>query len=183
MSQTKNQVVNRLLFGGGILFDLCKWIILAAVILTLVHKFLFTIFVVDGLSMEPTIHDRELILLKRYKTATLPARGNVVAVKYPGDPDHKKYIKRVVGLPGNKIKVTDGKVYIDGALYIESYIPYGVTSEPSGEWDLGDNEYFLMGDNRPGSNDSRYFGPVEKRFFLGQASTIIYPRLRDISKL
>jgi len=183
MSITKNQFFNRFLYGGGILFDLCKWVILAAVILILVHKFWFTIFIVDGLSMEPTIHDKELVLLKRYTNSTSPERGQVVAVKYPGDPDNKKYIKRVVGLPGDKVSIDSGKVYINDALYSENYIPFGVETDPNGSWQLASDEYFLMGDNRPGSNDSRYFGPVEKRFFLGKAETIIYPRLKKLNSL
>jgi len=183
MSSPKNQFFNRFLFGGGVLLDLCKWVIFAAVLLVIVHKFWFTIFVVDGLSMEPTIHDKELVVLKRFGTATNVQRGDVLAVKYPGDPDHKKYIKRVIGLPGEKISISDGKVYINNSIHEENYIPFGVITEPNGdnkEWQLSTNEYFLMGDNRPGSNDSRYFGPIEKRFFLGKATTVIYPRFLEL---
>jgi len=174
----------RLLYGGGIIFDLCKWVILATVIIILVHKFLVTVFIVDGMSMEPTIHDKELVVLRRYIGAKdLPKRKDVVAVRYPGDPEHKKYIKRVIGLPGDKVDISDGKVFINGTHLDESYIGYGIESEPGGTWTLSSTEYFLMGDNRPGSNDSRYFGPVEKRFFLGQAITIIFPRFRQVKDL
>lgn len=183
MSLSKNQFFNRFLYGGGILFDLCKWIIFAAVMLVIIHKFWFTIFIVDGLSMEPSIHDRELVLLKRYASSTNPQRGDVAAVQYPGDPKNKKYIKRVIGMPGDKVTINNSKIYINNTPLQESYIPFGVRTEPDGEWQLTSNEYFLMGDNRPGSNDSRYFGPIEKRFFLGKAVTIIYPRLKQINQL
>ncbi len=174
----------KILYGGGILFDLCKWVILATVMIILVHKFLATVFIVDGLSMEPTIHDKELVILQRYIGAKdLPKRQDVVAVKYPGDPNRKKYIKRVIGLPGDKVEVKGGFVYVNGARLEESYIGYGVQTDQGGKWVLSDNQYFLMGDNRPGSNDSRYFGPVEKRFFMGQAKTIIYPRFRQVEDL
>lgn len=175
---------NKILYGGGILFDLCKWVILATVMIILVHKFIATIFIVDGMSMEPTIHDKELVVLRRYIGAKdLPKRQDVVAVKYPGDPENKKYIKRVIGLPGDLVEVKGGFVYVDGNRLGESYIGYGVESEPGGTWNLDDNQYFLMGDNRPGSNDSRYFGPVEKRFFMGEATMIIFPRLRQVEDL
>lgn len=180
---SKNHFLNRFLYGGGILFDLCKWVILAAVLLIIVHKFWFTIFIVDGLSMEPTIHDKELVMLKRFGSTANAERGDVLAVKYPGDPDHKKYIKRVVGLPEDRISIKNAKVYVNNSLLDEKYIPFGVETEPDGEWALSAEEYFLMGDNRPGSNDSRYFGAVEKRFFLGKAITIIYPRLINLNQL
>lgn len=183
MGLVKN-ISYKLLYGGGIIFDLCKWVILATVLIILVHKFLVTVFVVDGMSMEPTIHDKEIVVLRRYLgSKDLPKRKDVVAVNYPGDPDHRRYIKRVIGLPGDNVEVSGGKVYINGSRLDESYISYGIESEPGGTWHLSSTEYFLMGDNRPGSNDSRYFGPVEKRFFLGQAITIIFPRLRQVKNL
>jgi signal peptidase I len=174
----------KILFGGGIFFDLCKWVIFVGVVVILIHKFWMTVFVVDGLSMESTIHDKEFLVLKRYSSVkTVPKRGDVVAVKYPGDPDNKKYLKRVVGMLSDKVKIEGGKVYINGVVLRESYIPFGVETAPDGAWNLSDKEYFLMGDNRPGSNDSRYFGPVEKRFLIGQAIYIIYPRFQSVNSL
>lgn len=181
-----NDIFNKILYGGGIIFDLFKWVIMAVVILVVINKFWLTIFFVDGLSMFPTLKDKEVVLLQKNSyTYNDPQRSDIVAVKYPGDPDHKKYVKRVVGLPGEKLTIKNGKVYInDKLLEVESkYLQPDVYSEPNGEWTMGTNEYFLMGDNRPGSNDSRYFGPVEKRFISGKAKAIIFPRERDLSKL
>lgn len=183
MDSVRNSIFYRFLFGGGMFFDLCKWIILFLVIIIVITKFWVTVFFVDGLSMEPTIHDGELVILDRYNGAEKPNRSDVVAVKYPGDPDHKKYVKRVIALPGETIEVKQGKVYIENVLLKEDYLPVDLETYPDGVWRLNDKEYFLMGDNRPGSNDSRYFGPVEKRFFLGKATYILYPRLRDTDKL
>ena len=178
---------SKLISGGGILFDLSKWIILAVVVLLLVTRFLITIFIVDGESMEPNLHDKEAVLLQinSYNNSD-PIRGDVVVVRYPGDPDNKKYVKRVIGLPGETIELKNGKVYVDGKLVDEKYLSYSVKSEPSKvdltTWRLSATEYFLMGDNRPFSNDSRYFGPVEKRFFDGRAISIIFPQIRSIKK-
>lgn len=175
-----NLFFKKILYGGGIIFDLCKWIILIGIIASLLHTFLITIFIVDGLSMEPTFKDKEFVLLnKRFYSDHNPKRGEVVVVKYPGDPEKRKYVKRVVGLPGDELLISSGKVFINDEPLEEKYISYGVESEPDGAWKLKENEYFLMGDNRPFSNDSRYFGPVEKRFFVGKAISIIYPRYRD----
>lgn len=177
----------KLIFGGGVFFDLTKWIIFAIVVLTLITRFWITVFIVDGESMEPNLHDKEIVLLQLNKyNSSDPVRGDVVVVKYPGDPDNKKYVKRVIGLPGDKVEIKDTKVYINNALLDEKYLNYDVKTEPSKSdlttWQLSDKEYFLMGDNRPFSNDSRYFGPVEKRFFDGRAISIIFPRVSSIKK-
>lgn len=177
----------KLLFGGGIVFDLSKWLILAIIVFLLVFRFLLSFFIVDGESMEPNLHDKEIVLLQNNSyNRSDPTRGDVVAVRYPGDPEHKKYVKRVVGLPGETVQLKNGEVYINGNLLDETYLMYNVKSEPSKStlttWKLSSEEYFLMGDNRPFSNDSRYFGPVEKRFFDGRAISIIYPRVHLIQK-
>ncbi|OGD64078.1 signal peptidase I [Candidatus Berkelbacteria bacterium RIFOXYA2_FULL_43_10] len=176
--------LQKLLYGGGVFFDLTKWLILVVVALIIVNKFWFTIFIVDGESMEPNFHDRELVLLnKNYlRGSALPARGDAVVVQYPGDPEHKRYVKRVIALPGESIEVGYDLVAVNGKRLTESYIPYGTNMEPEGNWQLRSDQYFLMGDNRENSNDSRYFGPVERRFFIGRAAAIIYPRFLAIEK-
>lgn len=179
--------LSKLISGGGILFDLSKWIILTVVVLLLITRFLITIFIVDGESMEPNLHDKEAVLLQvnSYSNSE-PVRGDVVVVRYPGDPENKKYVKRVIGLPGETIQIMNGGVYIGGKPLDEKYLKYDVKSEPSRAdlniWVLSSQEYFLMGDNRPFSNDSRYFGPVEKRFFDGRAISIVFPQIRSIKK-
>jgi len=174
------KIVSKVLSKFGILFDLTKWIILVLVVLILVNVFWLTIFVVDGISMEPTFKDNEIVALNKfYFNNNDPIRGDVVVVRYPGDPVKKKYVKRIVGLPQDNVKISNGKIYINGIQIDEDYLAYDVDSDPNGSWKLKDDEYFLMGDNRPFSNDSRYFGPVEKRFLVGKAIAIIYPRFRD----
>ena len=170
----------KLLLGGGVFFDLTKWVIMLAVIIILVTNFLFSFFIVDGLSMEPNMHDKELILLRKnaYNNKD-PKRGDIVVVGYPGDPENKKYVKRVIGLPNEKISIKNGKVYINNVVLHESYISLDVPTRPDGSWNMGNKDFFLMGDNRENSNDSRYFGAVEKRFFVGQSIGIIYPRFRS----
>lgn len=178
---------SKLLFGGGMVYELSKWIILAGIVIALVLRFWLSIFLVDGLSMEPNLHDKEVVLLKisNFEKKS-PKRGDILAVKYPGDPEHKKYVKRVIGLPGEKLLIQDGKVYINDKALKENYLTFDVRTEPSKpaktSWTLSDKEYFLMGDNRSFSNDSRYFGPVEKRFLMGQSIAVIFPRIHFVSQ-
>ena len=172
----------KILYSGNVFFDLTKWVILSIIILVLVGSFWFTAFIVDGLSMEPNFLDGELVILDKtfFRGDKIPERGQAVVVQYPGDPENKRYVKRVIGLPGEKVVISSGKVYIDGHLLEERYLPVYFETEPEGNWNLGGEDYFLMGDNRANSNDSRYFGAVEKRFFIGRAVAIIFPRLRFV---
>jgi signal peptidase I len=127
--------------------------------------------------MYPTLNDKEVMVLQRNSyNSKDPKRGDVVGVKYPGDPVHKKYLKRVVGLPGEEFSIRDGHVYINGNILDESYLPFNTATQPDQVIKLGSDQFFLMGDNRPNSNDSRIFGPVEKRFIEGRAIMVIFPR-------
>lgn len=140
-------------------------LITAILLAVFIRTFIFSATVVIGESMNPTLveHDR-LIALKVPLYYRGPQRGDIVILQSPVE-EHTEYVKRVVGLPGEEISIHDGKVYINGKVYEESY-----TSSPQtqiynqSDWKLKQDEYFLMGDNRlPGKSlDSRYFGPVKK---------------------
>lgn len=177
-----NSLFNKIIYGGGVVFDLTKWVLVALIIIVLVNSFWMSIFVVDGKSMETSLHNGEVVLMSKsfYRGGAKPARGDAVVVQYPGDPDNKKYVKRVIGLPGETVQVVKGKVYLNKKLLREAYLENGVETMPPGKWELEDGQYFLMGDNRNNSNDSRYFGPVEQRFFIGKAISVIFPSLRAI---
>jgi len=177
-----NDFLKKTLYDGGIFFDLTKWVLLVVIIIILVNSFWVSIFIVDGVSMEPTLHDKEIVIYNKAfsRAGKLPERGDQVVVKYPGDPEHKKYVKRVIGMPGETIRVYGNRVYINNKVLKEEYLAYGLEIDQPGEWKLKDKEYFLMGDNRPNSNDSRYFGPVEQRFFMGKATFIFIPRFMSI---
>ena len=178
---TERNFIQKIIFGGGFLFDFAKGIIILIVILALVHFFIATVFFVDGASMDPTFATGEMGLLDKISyNFSNPKRGDVVVVKYPGDPENKKYVKRVIGMPGEKIAVSNGAVYIEDKKLFENYLPAGLQTPQSGEWKLESDEYFLMGDNRINSNDSRYFGPVEKRFIIGKTIWILTPRFFSI---
>ena len=131
---------------------------------------------VEGTSMTPLISDQERIFINKFVYRFEPIeRGDVVVFWYPLDHT-KSFIKRVVGLPGDTIKIRSGHVYVNDDLLEEPYVPleaadsgnFGPTRVPRGE-------YFLMGDHRTSSNDSRVFGPVERKFIYGKAVFAYWP--------
>lgn len=163
-------------YGTGCAYELTKWIIVVLVIGTLIHFFVGTLFIVDGESMEPNFHSGQYILVNRWQyNFGKPERGDVVVLKFPGDPEHKKYIKRIIGLPGEHVEIIDGFVYIDRTKLSEPYIPAGVLTLPNLNRYLRDDDYFLLGDNRYNSSDSRVWGTCPKRDLIGKAFYTLYP--------
>jgi signal peptidase I len=131
---------------------------------------------VEGTSMTPLISDQERIFINKFVYRFEPIeRGDVVVFWYPLDRT-KSFIKRVVGLPGDTVEIRGGQVYVNGKLFPEPYIPpesadsgtLALTRIPRGE-------YFLMGDHRTSSNDSRIFGPVARTFIYGKAVFAYWP--------
>lgn len=177
-------LISKVIYGGGLVFDLAKWLVLIVIVLILVNSFWVSIFVVDGASMEPNLHDGEVVVMSKsfLRGGQKPDRGDEVVVQYPGDPAQKRYVKRVIGLPSETLQLTNGHVYINNKLLREAYISSDISTVPDGKWQLATEQYFLMGDNRDNSNDSRYFGAVEERFFIGRAVNVVLPSLRAIER-
>lgn len=174
-----NGLIQRIFFATGCVFELARGVIIFAVVLALVNVFIITLNVVSGPSMEPNFHDKQYVLVDKLSYFLRdPRRGEAVILRFPGDPEKTRYIKRVIGLPGETVKIKDSKIYINGRHLTESYIPEGVFTEPDLEVKLGPDEYYCMGDNRENSNDSRVFGPIERRFLVGIAYFVIFP-LKD----
>jgi len=163
-------------YGTGCAYELTKWIIVVLVIGTLIHFYIGTLFIVDGESMEPNFHNGQYILVNRWQYLFgKPGRGDVVVLKFPGDPEHKKYIKRIIGLPGEYVQISDGYVYINGQKLNEAYISADVLTMPNLNRQLREDDYFLLGDNRLNSSDSRVWGICPKRDLIGKTFFIIYP--------
>jgi len=171
-------LITKILYGGGIFFDVSKWLILVVVVLIVINTYWVSVFVVDGISMEPNLHDNEIALMNKthFRGEEAPKRGEVVVVKYPGDPNKKRYVKRVIGLPGETLSIKKNKIYINNNLLKETYLPVDLMLGDDESWLLGASQYFLMGDNREFSNDSRVFGVVEQRFFIGKVTNVLVPR-------
>ena len=127
-------------------------------------------FVVGGDSMLPTLRNRESVLAVRPR---LPwnrlRRGDIVVLRH-SVCSGRVYIKRIVGLPNEEIRLEDGLVHLQGVLLEEAYIRGGLPGrrDQNREWWTGPDEYFVLGDNRSDSHDSRAFGPVDRRLILGR---------------
>lgn len=137
-------------------------------------------FIVEGPSMQPNFHTGQVLVVSRvnYLMGT-PNRGDIVVFNPPGQsPDEPPYIKRVIGLPGDTVEIRDTKVYVNGEEMDEPYIDEPCTPErcPNKTWTLGADEYFMMGDNRNHSSDSRVFStPVTRNHIIGEALVRYWP--------
>jgi signal peptidase I len=137
---------------------------------------------VDGLSMYPTVHNADyLVALKLPYRFHNPSRGDIVIMKDPYDPS-RDFIKRVIGLPGETILIRNAHVYIDGRLLVEPYLAKNDPWTLDDNWPvdgkpykLGPNQYFVMGDNRNNSTDSRIFGPIPRSSIEAEAWLRVLP--------
>ncbi|MBI1961456.1 MAG: signal peptidase I [Parcubacteria group bacterium] len=163
--------------GGVLAFigELIKITLIALAIIVPVRYFLIKPFYVNGASMEPTYYNREYLIIDELSYRfNPPERGEVVVFRYPLD-ESQFFIKRIIGLPGERIVVRDGAVTVyretfpDGAALSEPYLADGTVTAGEADVTLGDGEYFVMGDNRSASLDSRRFGPLPLRDIIGRA--------------
>ncbi|MFZ0978887.1 MAG: signal peptidase I [Candidatus Acidiferrales bacterium] len=138
--------------------------------------FLYQPVKVEGTSMNPLLSDQERIFINKFVYRFEPIeRGDVVVFWYPLDRS-KSFIKRVVGLPGETIEIRDGHLYVNGDELADQYVPAGyIDSSNYGPRKIPLGEYFVMGDHRDSSNDSRVFGPVSRSFIYGKAVFAYWP--------
>jgi len=163
----------------GVISFIIEWtklFLLALAIVIPIRVLLFQPFVVSGSSMDPNFHNADYLIIDElsYRLRE-PERQEVIVFKYPNNPS-LKYIKRVIGLPGEKVEIVNGQVFItSGNKTFQLEEPY-LSEETKQTWinnnnfsvELGQNEYFVMGDNRNFSSDSRIWGPVPKKNIVGK---------------
>lgn len=156
--------------------EIGETILLIVVIYTLVNL-ASARFIVDGPSMQPNFETGQFVLVSRVNyLVSEPQRGDVVVFKYPGNPQ-EDYIKRVIGTSGDTVEIRDTQVYVNGVQLDEPYInePCLPSRCPDNVWELGADEFFVMGDNRNHSSDSRAFGPVKRDLIIGEALIRYWP--------
>lgn len=180
---------NKVISFFSFLFDLLKTFVIVALVAFAIRYFVIQPFVVDGDSMLPTFINNEYLIAEKISyDFKPPSRGDVVIFRYPKNPGII-YIKRVIGLPGETVEMKDGKVYIVESTdsqpeeLSESYVPATTKtyvyseSEKNQEYKvaLKDNEYFVMGDNREHSSDSREWGILPRANIIGRVWITVTP--------
>jgi len=151
-------------------------IVCALLVAFVVKTFLFQAFYIPSPSMTPTLHvdDRVLVNKLSYDLHGVD-RGDIVVFRGLQQGPEKDLIKRVVGLPGDIVEGRDGHVMVNGTELDEPYLPDGVQTGTFGPVTVAPNHYWVMGDNRPNSSDSRVFGAIDKSRIIGRAFVKVWP--------
>src|SRR3989344_3510614 len=162
-------------------FDILESVVVALAIFVVFYLFLYQPHQVKGASMEPNFHDKEYILTNKFEYRFGdPKRGDVIVFKSPQNPEID-YIKRIIGLPGEKLKLVNNHYYINGVELQEPYIApelytyNGAYLKEGVEIVIPDDYYFVSGDNRPRSSDSREWGPIPRSSIIGRSQLRYWP--------
>ncbi|HEV2962455.1 MAG TPA: signal peptidase I [Candidatus Angelobacter sp.] len=153
-----------------ILYSWIRDLFFSIIVSLFIILFVYQPVKVEGGSMEPSLEDQERIFINKlvYRLEAI-GRGDIIVFRYPRDP-RKNFIKRVIAIPGDRIRVTHGRVYLNGQLIQEPYVPEQYQdSRSAAEITIPADSYFVMGDHRTMSNDSRDFGPVARDLIYGKA--------------
>lgn len=129
---------------------------------------------IESISMQPTLEAGNYVIVNKlaYKLGK-PSRGDIIIFHYPPDPAREPYIKRVIGLPGDVVRISGGKVYVNGQPLNEPYIAASPNYE--GEWNVPAGSLFVLGDNRNRSSDSHSWGMVPLENVIGKALVVYWP--------
>ncbi len=171
---------------GNFLLEFIQSIVLALSVFVVIYLFVAQPNEVKGSSMYPNFEDKEYLLTEKlsYQFGD-PKRGDVVIFKAPASEpcsaDECEYIKRVIGVPGDKVMVKEGDVYVNGEMLDQSFLPVmvytsaGEYAQEGVEVTVPEGQYLCFGDNRPNSRDGREFGPIERDSIIGKAFFIYWP--------
>jgi signal peptidase I len=164
-------------------WELARFVIIAIAIVVPVRLFIAQPFIVSGSSMVPTFHDKNYLIVDEISyRINDPERGDVVIFRYPKDPK-KYFIKRIIGLPNETVDVDNGAITItsdahkDGFVLDQPYVEHQALGKT--RFELKDGEYFVMGDNRNASSDSRFWGALPRENIVGRAWLRLWP-IKDI---
>lgn len=164
------------------ILEVVKVIAIVFIAAVIIRVFVFQPFVVEGSSMEPNYFNGEYLLIEKlsYRFGE-PKRGDVVVFRYPNNPNIN-YIKRIIGLPGDNIRIEDGLVFINGQVLDEPYLADNVKTliqgslENAFEINVPSGHYLMLGDNRNQSSDSRDGWTVSEGYIVGRSAITVYPK-------
>nr|WP_183811631.1 signal peptidase I [Edaphobacter lichenicola] len=160
----------------GVMHSWLRDLVISVAVSTFIIIFLYQPVRVEGTSMLPMLEDQDRLFINKmaYRVGEIQ-RGDVVVFLYPHDHE-KSYIKRVIALPGDTLRIDHGQVIVNGRRISESYVPRRFADDRSQpEMTVPGNEYFVMGDHRSISSDSRDFGPVDRDLIYGKAAFVYWP--------
>ena len=169
--------------AGKALREILETVILAVVLALLIRGFVAETFVVQGISMRPTLHTGERVVVAKFLDwFGYPHDGQIVVFRYPKDPA-VSFIKRVIATPGQTVQIKGGHVYVDGRRLVEPFIKHQDSPTDSctirgyncGPVTVPPGDLYVLGDNRPNSEDSRYFGFVPLANLQGPAVLVFWP--------
>ncbi len=158
--------------GKSLLREIIETVLLTVIIYIAVN-FATGRFRIEGSSMEPSMHPNQYVLVDKitYMLST-PQRGDVVVFNYPLATE-RDFIKRVIGLPGETVRIESGVVYVNNEPLDEPYI--AAAPNYNNTWTMGPDEYFVLGDNRNSSSDSHSWGPLNRQYLIGRAIFVYWP--------
>jgi len=161
--------------------EVVKFTIIAIAIVVPIRMYVAQPFIVSGASMDPTFKSGQYLIVDQLTYHfNEPQRNDVVIFRYPRDPS-TFFIKRVIGLPGETVKLESGTITIvnennpDGMVLPDTYVAEDKKTRDNLTITLRDTEYFVMGDNRPESSDSRIWGPLERKYIVGRPAARLFP--------
>jgi len=160
----------------GVMHSWLRDLVVSVVVSAFIIIFLYQPVRVEGTSMLPVLEDQDRLFINKlaYRVGEIH-RGDVVVFLYPHDHE-KSYIKRVIALPGDTLRIDHGLVYVNGSRVKEPYVPNRFEDDRSQpEMTVPQHEYFVMGDHRSISSDSRDFGPVDRELIYGKAAFVYWP--------
>lgn len=164
----------------SVIWEFLKIVIIAAIIVLPIRYFLFQPFIVSGDSMIPNFHSGDYLIIDElsYRVKT-PQRGDVVVLRYPLDTS-QRFIKRIIGLPGETVNIENGQITISNngtslVLDEKKYLPDVLFTDGNIHLTLGEDKYFVLGDNRQASYDSRRWGALPKEDIIGRAAFRLLP--------
>ncbi len=160
-------------------WEIVKIFLIALLIVIPIREFIFQPFFVRGQSMEPNFHDMDYLIVNEISYRFHgPQRGDVIVFRNPNNLN-QRFIKRVIGLPGETVEIKDGKVIIEREnktfVLNEPYLPESIKTSGNLKVHLKEKEYFVLGDNRLSSMDSRFFGPISEDLIIGKVAFRIWP--------
>jgi signal peptidase I len=171
----RKKIIGVLVSAGLFLFEMVKIAVLAGITIGLIRYYLFKPFYVKGASMEPNFFEKEYLIIDElsYRFRE-PVRGEVIVFRYPENPK-EYFLKRIIGLPGETIKISGGQILLynqahpEGISVDETYLPEEIKTEGDRTIKIGDDQFFVLGDNRSNSFDSRRFGSISRSLIVGRA--------------